>query len=44
MMNGGNILVLQKIFGHGDINPMLLYADFSPDYLGDVIRLNPLGG
>ena len=42
MMNGGNILTLQKILGHGDIKQTLLYAHFSPDYLNDAIKYNPL--
>ena len=41
MMNGGNILTLQKILGHGDIKQTLLYAHFSPDYLSDAIKYNP---
>ncbi len=43
MMNGGNILTLQKILGHSDIKHTLLYAHFSPDHLVDAIRFNPLG-
>lgn len=43
MMNGGNILTLQKILGHGDIKQTLTYAHFSPDYLMDAIKFNPLG-
>lgn len=43
MMNGGNILTLQKILGHSDIKHTLLYAHFSPDYLADAIKFNPLG-
>lgn len=41
MMNGGNILTLQKILGHGNIAHTLLYAHFSPDYLNDAIKYNP---
>lgn len=43
MMNGGNILVLQKILGHTDIKMTMRYAHFSPDHLEDAVRLNPLG-
>ncbi|WP_422411883.1 MULTISPECIES: tyrosine-type recombinase/integrase [unclassified Endozoicomonas] len=42
MMNGGNILVLQKILGHEDIATTMRYAKFDPDHLQDATRLNPL--
>ncbi|MFB1115650.1 tyrosine-type recombinase/integrase [Dickeya dadantii] len=42
MMNGGNILVLQRILGHSNIQMTMRYAHFSPDHLEDAIRLNPL--
>ncbi|HAT6804014.1 TPA: tyrosine-type recombinase/integrase, partial [Citrobacter freundii] len=42
MMNGGNILVLQRILGHTDIKMTMRYSHFSPDHLDDTIRLNPL--
>ncbi|MDU7198365.1 tyrosine-type recombinase/integrase [Phytobacter diazotrophicus] len=42
MMNGGNILVLQKILGHADISMTMRYAHFSPNHLEDAARLNPL--
>ncbi|GEK15188.1 phage integrase [Aliivibrio fischeri] len=42
MMNGGNIIVLQKILGHVDIKQTMVYAHFSPDHLNDAIELNPL--
>ncbi|MGL5844208.1 MAG: phage integrase [Aeromonas hydrophila] len=42
MMNGGNILVLQKILGHSTITMTMRYAHFAPDHLEDVLRLNPL--
>ncbi len=42
MMNGGNILVLQRILGHTDIKVTLLYAHFAPDHLPEALRLNPL--
>lgn len=44
MMNGGNILTLQKILGHSTINQTMIYAHFSPDYLIDAVRFNPLCG
>lgn len=42
MMNGGNILALQKILGHSNILQTMTYAHFAPDYLEDAVRFNPL--
>ncbi|EPM2834142.1 MULTISPECIES: tyrosine-type recombinase/integrase [Citrobacter] len=42
MMNGGNILVLQKILGHTDIKMAMRYAHFAPNHLEEALRLNPL--
>ena len=42
MMNGGNILVLQKILGHAAIKDTMIYAHFSPDHLIESLKLNPL--
>ncbi|EJF1946149.1 tyrosine-type recombinase/integrase [Salmonella enterica] len=42
MMNGGNILTLQKILGHASINQTMAYAHLAPDYLQDAITLNPI--
>lgn len=42
MMEGGNILTLQKILGHSTITQTMTYAHFSPDYLQDAVRFNPL--
>ena len=42
MMNGGNILVLQKILGHTDIKMTMRYAHFAPDHFEDAVKLNPL--
>lgn len=42
MMNGGNILALQKILGHSTILQTMTYAHFAPDYLLDAVRFNPL--
>ncbi|NCH87076.1 site-specific integrase [Cronobacter dublinensis] len=42
MMNGGNILVLQKILGHTDIKMTMRYAHFAPDHLEEALKLNPL--
>lgn len=42
MMNGGNILVLQKILGHASLNQTMRYAHLAPDHLREAIALNPL--
>jgi integrase len=42
MMNGGNILVLQKILGHHDISMTMRYAHFAPEHLETAIKLNPI--
>lgn len=42
MMNGGNILVLQRILRHTDIKVTMRYAHFAPDYLSEATLLNPL--
>ncbi|EPL3975129.1 phage integrase [Serratia marcescens] len=42
MMNGGNILALQRILGHSSILQTMAYAHFAPDYLEDAVRFNPL--
>lgn len=42
MMNGGNILTLQKILGHSTITQTMVYAHFAPEYLQDAVSLNPL--
>lgn len=42
MMNGGNIIVLQRILGHADIKMTMRYAHFAPDHFEDAIKLNPL--
>lgn len=42
MMNGGIILVLQRILEHTDIKVTMRYAHFSPDRLAEVMLPNPL--
>jgi site-specific recombinase XerD len=44
MANGGNIITLQRILGHGTIQQTMAYAHFAPDYLQDAITFNPLRG
>lgn len=44
MMNGGNIIALQQILGHANIQQTMVYAHLSPDYLQNAVILNPLRG
>ena len=42
MINGGNILVLQKILGHSSLAMTMRYAHLAPDHLNEVRLLNLL--
>ena len=42
VMNGGNILTLQKILGHSTIAQTMAYAHLAPDHLQDAITFRPL--
>jgi len=42
MMNGGNILALQKILGHSAITMTMRYAHLAPDHLEEAVSLNPV--
>ena len=42
MMNGGNILVLQRALGHANLTMTMRYAHLAPDHLQRVSELNPL--
>lgn len=44
MMNGGNIVTLQRILGHATIQQTMTYAHFSPDHLHAATQYNPLTG
>lgn len=44
MINGGSIITLQRILGHSRIEQTMVYAHFAPEYLQDVVSLNPLRG
>lgn len=41
MMNGGNILTLQKVLGHSSLEMTMRYAHLAPDYLEEVLEKNP---
>jgi integrase len=42
MMNGGNILVLQRILGHASLTMTMRYAHLAPEHLQEAKFLNPL--
>ncbi|XKE44521.1 tyrosine-type recombinase/integrase [Halomonas organivorans] len=44
MMNGGNLLTLQKILGHQSIQMTMRYAHLSPDHLTEAVRFGPKAG
>ncbi|UTF61276.1 tyrosine-type recombinase/integrase [Gilvimarinus sp. DA14] len=44
MMNGGDILVLQRLLGHSDLKVTMRYAHLSPLYMADVPNLAPMNG
>ncbi|MGI3004037.1 tyrosine-type recombinase/integrase [Shewanella algae] len=42
VMNGGNILTLQRILGHSSIQMTMRYAHLAPEYLIEATKLNLL--
>lgn len=42
MINGGNIVTLQRVLGHGSIMMTMRYAHLSPEHLTEVLSLNPI--
>ncbi|MBB6521319.1 phage integrase [Pseudoteredinibacter isoporae] len=39
MMNGGNILTLQRVLGHSDLKITMRYAHLAPDYMDQIVKL-----
>lgn len=44
IMNGGNIIALQRILGHATIQQTMTYAHFAPDYLAEAVNFGPIAG
>ncbi|HFW4795254.1 TPA: tyrosine-type recombinase/integrase [Salmonella enterica subsp. diarizonae serovar 60-67:z35:-] len=44
IMNGGNIIALQRILGHATIQQTMTYAHFAPDYLAEAVSFGPIAG
>lgn len=42
IMNGGNLLTLQKILGHQSIAMTMRYAHLAPEHLNEAVQFNPL--
>lgn len=42
VMQGGNILVLQRILGHSSITMTMRYAHLAPGHLQEAVKLSPL--
>lgn len=42
MINGGNILTLQRALGHSSLKMTMRYAHLAPDHLSEVLTLNPM--
>lgn len=42
MMNGGNILVLQRVLGHTDIKMTMSDSHFAPEHLEEALKRDPI--
>ena len=41
-MGGGNLITLQRILGHSNIEMTMRYAHLAPEHLEDALSLNPV--
>lgn len=44
IINGGNVLVLQKILGHSDIRMTMIYTHLTPNHLSEAVEFAPMYG
>lgn len=44
IMNGGDVVTLQRVLGHSDLKLTMRYAHLAPDYLAKAVESGPLGG
>lgn len=42
VMNGGNIVTLQRILGHSSVKTTMRYSHLCPGFLNDAIKYNPM--
>lgn len=42
MMDGGNILILQRVLGHSSLAMTMKYAHLAPEHLQESLKLNPM--
>lgn len=42
VITGGNILTLQKVFGHASVTMTMRYAHLAQDHLQEALRCNPI--
>jgi len=42
MMDGGNILILQRVHGHSSLAMTMKYAQLAPEPLQESLKLNPM--
>lgn len=42
IINGGNVIALQRLLGHSSLNVTMRYAHLAPNYLHEAVKFNPL--